>query len=115
MWTIYDRRCAPHQRVPVSEWQTHCEELDSDTIERQYEEDLASLQLTSSQSAVVVPGSTVEIVNLEKLEELTGLEKPNGLMVFQAPEHNSFCNVREFLSNCSYFGFSENWKTCRCF
>ena len=36
MWTIYDRRCAPHRRVPVSEWQTHCEELGSDTIERQY-------------------------------------------------------------------------------
>ena len=51
----------------------------STTIERQYEEDLASLQLTSSQSAVVVPGSTVEIVNLEKLEELTRRERPNGL------------------------------------
>eukprot|EP01043_Picozoa_sp_COSAG02_P060597 COSAG02_NODE_7951_length_2774_cov_1.891589_2_plen_493_part_00 len=79
MWTIYDRRCAPHRRVPVSEWQTHCEELDADTIERRYEEDLASLQLTSPQSAVVVPGSTVEIVNLEKLEELIARERPNGL------------------------------------
>ena len=84
MWTIYDRRCAPHRRVPVSEWQTHCEELDADTIERQYEEDLASLPLTSSQSAVVVPGSTVEIVNLEKLEELIARERPNGLSSHQS-------------------------------
>ena len=85
--TIYDRRCAPHRRIPVIEWNRHCEALDSDTAERCYEEQVqASLSLVEqgSRQHTVVPGSTLEVVSLEKLNELLAREKPAALNAEQS-------------------------------
>jgi hypothetical protein len=80
--TIYDRRCAPHRRIPVIEWEAHCEALDSDTAERCYEEEMqTSLSLIEqgSRQHTTVPGSTLEVVSQEILEELIAREKPAAL------------------------------------
>ena len=85
--TVYDRRCAPHRRIPVIEWEAHCETLDSETTERRYEEEMqASLSLVEqgSRQHTAVPGSTLEVVSLERLEELIAREKPAALNTAQS-------------------------------